>query len=85
MAIGLLLVFYLASVYVDKFGIPVEADNREKKDAGKDVEMEEVGVITTSMGEIVFRFYPEAAPITVDTFKKLLDTKYLQGGQFYRY
>lgn len=47
-------------------------------------EGEEIAVMTTSMGEIRIRLFPEAAPKTVYNFKKLAETGYYDGLTFHR-
>ena len=45
---------------------------------------EEIAVLTTSMGSIKMRFFPEAAPKTVENFKKLSKDGYYNGVTFHR-
>ncbi len=45
---------------------------------------EEVAVIDTNLGQIVFRFYDDKAPKTVDNFKKLANKKFYDGTKFHR-
>ncbi len=45
---------------------------------------EEVGVITTDVGRIVIRFFPEVAPNHVDNFKNLARTRFYDGTTFHR-
>lgn len=47
-------------------------------------EGEEIAVMTTSMGEIRIRLFPEAAPKTVYNFKKLAQQGYYDGLTFHR-
>ncbi len=47
-------------------------------------EGEEVAVMTTSMGEISIRLFPDAAPKTVYNFKKLAQQGYYDGLTFHR-
>lgn len=47
-------------------------------------EGEEIAVMTTSMGEIRIRLFPEAAPKTVYNFKKLAESGYYDGLTFHR-
>lgn len=47
-------------------------------------EGEEIAVMTTSMGEIRIRLFPEAAPKTVYNFKKLAEEGYYDGLTFHR-
>jgi peptidyl-prolyl cis-trans isomerase B (cyclophilin B) len=46
--------------------------------------MNEVAVITTSEGELVFEFWPEAAPKTVEAFKALAGQRVYDGTFFHR-
>jgi cyclophilin family peptidyl-prolyl cis-trans isomerase len=50
----------------------------------KAADTEEVGVIETSMGTIVIRFYDKDAPLTVANFKKLASSKFYDGTTFHR-
>jgi len=43
-----------------------------------------VGVFETSMGRIVFMFYPEIAPTHVEHFKKLISEGFYDGTRFHR-
>lgn len=45
---------------------------------------EDVAVIQTDFGEIVFRFYPDVAPKTVENFKKLVQKGFYDGITFHR-
>jgi len=45
---------------------------------------EEVCVLETSMGTMVFRFFEEAAPLTVRNFKDLVREGFYDGKRFYR-
>ncbi len=47
-------------------------------------EGEEIAVMTTNMGEIRIRLFPEAAPKTVYNFKKLAEEGYYDGLTFHR-
>lgn len=46
--------------------------------------MSEVAVITTSLGEMVLEFWPEAAPGHVENFKKLAQKGFYDGTCFHR-
>jgi len=48
------------------------------------VENDKVGVISTSMGDIVIEFYPEVAPKHVESFQILADEGYFDGSIFHR-
>ena len=45
---------------------------------------EEVAVITTNQGKIVFKFFPDKAPRTVENFKRLAGQKFYDGIKFHR-
>lgn len=45
---------------------------------------DEIAIMKTSMGEIKLRFFPEAAPKTVDNFKQLAKKGYYNGITFHR-
>lgn len=45
---------------------------------------EQVAVIQTNFGRIVFKFFPEKAPKTVENFIKLSNAKFYDGTQFHR-
>ncbi|MCZ6679123.1 MAG: peptidylprolyl isomerase [Candidatus Poribacteria bacterium] len=47
-------------------------------------EEEQVAVITTKKGKIVIELYPDAAPVTVDNFKKLIKRKFYDWLTFHR-
>jgi len=47
-------------------------------------EKKEVAVIKTSAGEMVIEFWPDAAPKTVENFKKLANDKFYDGTAFHR-
>ena len=47
-------------------------------------EDEEIAVITTSMGDITLRLYPEEAPKAVENFKTLAKDGYYDGVIFHR-
>ena len=47
-------------------------------------ENEQVAVITTEKGKIVVALYPDAAPVTVDNFQKLIKKKFYDGLTFHR-
>lgn len=44
-----------------------------------------VGLIVTDKGTIRLRFFPEDAPITVDNFAKLANTKFYDGQRWHRF
>ncbi len=45
---------------------------------------EQVAVVTTDKGVFVIEFYPDAAPVAVDNFIKLIDQKFYDGLTFHR-
>jgi peptidyl-prolyl cis-trans isomerase B (cyclophilin B) len=45
---------------------------------------EEVGVITTDVGQIVLRFFPDTAPGHVENFKALARSRFYDGTTFHR-
>jgi cyclophilin family peptidyl-prolyl cis-trans isomerase len=45
---------------------------------------EQVAVVTTDKGIFVFEFYPNAAPVAVDNFIKLINMKFYDGLTFHR-
>ncbi len=45
---------------------------------------EQVAVVTTDKGQFVIEFYPDAAPVAVDNFKKLIKAKFYDGLTFHR-
>ena len=47
-------------------------------------EEEQVVVITTDKGKIVIELYPDAAPVTVDNFRKLTKKKFYDWLTFHR-
>jgi peptidyl-prolyl cis-trans isomerase B (cyclophilin B) len=56
-------------------------DSKDQKPAAAG---KEVAVMKTSMGEMVFEFWPDAAPKTVDNFKKLSRDGFYNGTAFHR-
>ena len=46
--------------------------------------MNEVAIIKTTAGEMVVEFWPEAAPLTVENFKKLARQGFYDGTAFHR-
>ena len=45
---------------------------------------EQVAVVTTDKGTVVLEFYPDAAPVAVDNFIKLINQKFYDGLTFHR-
>ncbi len=60
---------------------PVESPQSEIKELQAD---DELAVITTDLGRIVLRFYPEVAPNHVNNFKSLARAKFYDGTTFHR-
>lgn len=52
--------------------------------SGKPEIGEEIAIVTTSIGEIKLRFYPEEAPKAVENFKELAKSDYYDGIIFHR-
>jgi len=63
---------------------PAKKSSTAKTTAAKAADTEEVGVIETSLGTIVMRFYDKDAPQTVANFKKLANSKFYDGTTFHR-
>jgi len=55
-----------------------------KKDDAKTAPASEVAVIKTSAGDMVIAFWPDAAPKTVENFKKLAKSGFYDGTAFHR-
>lgn len=45
---------------------------------------EQVAVVTTDKGQFVIEFYPDAAPVAVENFTKLISQKFYDGLTFHR-
>jgi len=58
--------------------------SEEKKDGNAAQTSEEVAVMKTSEGEMVFKFWPDAAPKTIENFKKLAKSGFYDGTSFHR-
>ncbi len=52
--------------------------------AGTPAKGEEIAIVTTSLGEMQMRFYPEEAPLAVENFKNLARAGYYDGITFHR-
>jgi peptidyl-prolyl cis-trans isomerase B (cyclophilin B) len=62
-----------------------QARSEEKKEkAPMNESKAEVAVMKTSEGEMVFQFWPEVAPKTVENFKKLARSGFYDGTAFHR-
>src|SRR2546422_7520481 len=65
-------------------GIAVLAAEEKKKDRAPMNTSNEVAVIKTSEGEMVVQFWTDAAPNTIDNFKKLARSGFYDGTIFHR-
>ena len=63
---------------------PAEPAAKPKAETPKAEGTDEVAVLQTSMGKIVFRFYPELAPNHVNNFKTLARKGFYDGTTFHR-
>ena len=81
LALTLLLCAFGAGQETSKTGAPKSGDSvvDEPPKSG-----EEVAVIETNFGRIIFRFLPIRAPKTVENFKKLANEKFFDGTKFHR-
>jgi peptidyl-prolyl cis-trans isomerase B (cyclophilin B) len=61
-----------------------EEKKPESKEEKKTVNANEVAVITTTEGEMVLEFWPDAAPGHVENFKKLAKQGFYDGTAFHR-
>lgn len=86
----------LAAFLAVAFALPIPACSSSasgaKKSDGKKIgyqleapaQGEEIAVLTTSMGTVKIRLFPEAAPKAVENFKGLIQKKYYDGLIFHR-
>jgi peptidyl-prolyl cis-trans isomerase B (cyclophilin B) len=58
--------------------------SEEKKEGNPVQTSEEVAVMKTSEGEMVFKFWTDAAPKTIENFKKLAKSGFYDGTSFHR-
>ncbi len=58
--------------------------SQEKKEGTAVATPEEVAVMKTSEGEMVFKFWTDAAPKTIENFKKLAKSGFYDGTSFHR-
>jgi peptidylprolyl isomerase len=79
--LGMLITFVLSGVVV--FMNPFGSSGNQQSSSTASAPSEVV-VIETNMGTIVFKFYSEVAPKTVENFKKLADEKFYDGTKFHR-
>ena len=68
---------------VPEAGAP-EASGGEETVSEVSTAVEEVAVVTTNHGTMVFRFFPEEAPLTVAHVKGLIADGFFDGKTFYR-
>ncbi|MDD5773272.1 MAG: peptidylprolyl isomerase [bacterium] len=62
----------------------ISAEEGGKVESKDQVKTKEVAVIQTKKGKIVFEFYQDDAPNTVDNFKKLANKGFYDGLKFHR-
>ena len=62
----------------------ISAEEGGKVENNDQSKTKEVAVLQTNKGKIVFEFYPDDAPNTVDNFKKLTNKGYYDGLKFHR-
>lgn len=87
-----LAVLLAASVLLFGAAACSRSDGRIRPDDGKPIgyqldkpqKGEEIAVLTTSMGEIRLRLFPDAAPKAVENFKGLIQKGYYNGLTFHR-
>lgn len=66
------------------FGVFLAANLILAEEGGKVESEKEVAVIQTKKGNIVFEFFPDDAPNTVENFKKLANKGFYNGLKFHR-
>jgi peptidyl-prolyl cis-trans isomerase B (cyclophilin B) len=85
---SLLLGLALAAVGVQKNVVaedaPVAPPSPKAADAGKAADSKEVAVIKTTEGTMVVEFWTDAAPKTIENFKKLAKSGFYDGTAFHR-
>lgn len=87
-----LTIFLAAAVVIPFSACSSGSGSNVRKDDGKKIgyqleapaQGEEVAVLTTSMGTVKIRLFPEAAPKAVENFKGLIRKKYYDGLTFHR-
>lgn len=79
--VAILVIFVASGVLVAMSGL-FGGDNAQQ--AVQQTGSQEVAVIVTNMGTIVFKFYPNVAPKTVESFKNLADSGFYNGTKFHR-
>lgn len=79
--IVILVIFGLSGILAFMSSSPAST---EQKPSQSSQSAQEVAVIETNMGTIVFKFHPEVAPKTVDNFRKLANEKFYDGIKFHR-
>jgi peptidyl-prolyl cis-trans isomerase B (cyclophilin B) len=65
-------------------GVTQVRSEEKKEKAPMNESKDEVAVMKTSEGEMVFQFWPEVAPKTVENFKKLARSGFYDGTAFHR-
>ncbi len=61
-----------------------EIEKKKEDEMQKKENLEKVAVINTSKGTIVFKFFPNDAPETVENFQKLTNEKFYDNLKFHR-
>ena len=88
LATGLILVLSLALVFLSCKSEQGEMKQSADESAGQEKPVslggKEVAVIQTTLGTIMFEFFPEDAPNHVDNFKKLTGEGFYDGIYFHR-
>ena len=83
--LGLMLMGGLLTQGSDAFAAPAKTAKVNKPEAASPAKAgEDVAVLKTSMGPIVFRFYEKDAPKHVANFKKLAGSGFYDGTTFHR-
>jgi len=59
-------------------------EKEEREDVQEPAALQEVAVVETEKGTIVFRFFPDDAPQTVENFRKLTADGFYDGLKFHR-
>lgn len=78
-----LSVFFLLGAFL-AVQSPTLAADKKAAPATKAAAGQEVAVIDSTMGKIVFKFYPDVAPNHVENFKKLARSGFYDGTYFHR-
>ena len=84
-AVHYLLIIVSALIMVNSNSQKAQsADQVKPSDKAVVSPTEEVAVLTTTMGTIVLKFFPDVAPGHVENFKKLTNSKFYDGVKFHR-